>query len=283
MSMIGADPEVFLTDKSGAIIPSCDLIGGTKAEAIPFSTGNKDYKWLEDNVALEFNWSPTSSHVDFYQRVKDLRRRAEIVLQQKGYGMNIAPSHKFNKAQLSHPKALTIGCMPDVCAYDNAKKRVVDIDSLGTHRFCGGHIHLSYDKKERIPAYAVAMLMDALVGLPSLKFDKQGLRRAHYGLAGLYREKDYGVEYRTMSNWWFGVADEPLAYMACTVLSLGKSIERAPLELSNLFATIPFKDVQTAINNEDVKLAREVNQYIRWSKPARKCALDFTFHDLAGI
>jgi hypothetical protein len=86
-----------------------------------------------------------------------------------------------------------------------------------------------------------------------------------------------------MSNWWFGVADEPLAYMACTVLSLGKSIERAPLELSNLFATIPFKDVQTAINNEDVKLAREVNQYIRWSKPARKCALDFTFHDLAGI
>jgi hypothetical protein len=276
--MIGGDPEVFLIDrKSGSVVPSCDLIGGTKDKPIPFY---RNYSWLEDNVALEFNFQPVSRYGDFGALLQDLKSRARDFLAVKGLEMFIAPSYKFKKEALNNPKALSIGCSPDTCAYDGNKKRVVDIDSLGTHRFCGGHIHLSYSKKERIPSFAVAMLMDALVGLPSIWLDAQGLRRAHYGIAGLYREKPYGVEYRTMSNWWLGANNDYPAYMALTMLGIGHAIEKTPLELSNLFSIIPFKDVQSAINNEDKKLGYEVFRYIRSSAPLSKCQIDFSFGDL---
>ena len=44
--------------------------------------------------------------------------------------------------------------------------------------------------------------MDFFLGLPSLAYDNDKLRREMYGKAGCYRPKPYGVEYRTLSNAW---------------------------------------------------------------------------------
>ena len=44
--------------------------------------------------------------------------------------------------------------------------------------------------------------MDLFLGVPSVTLDSDTRRRELYGKAGAYRAKDYGVEYRTLSNFW---------------------------------------------------------------------------------
>jgi len=45
-------------------------------------------------------------------------------------------------------------------------------------------------------------MMDLYLGVPSVLMDKGELRKQLYGKAGAYRMKPYGVEYRTLSNFW---------------------------------------------------------------------------------
>ena len=48
-------------------------------------------------------------------------------------------------------------------------------------------------------------MMDLFLGVPSLWLDKDptsGIRREMYGAAGRYRVKNYGMEYRSLSNFW---------------------------------------------------------------------------------
>ncbi len=49
--------------------------------------------------------------------------------------------------------------------------------------------------------------MDLFIGAQLVKYDKDTARRELYGKAGAFREKDYGVEYRTPSNYWITSQD----------------------------------------------------------------------------
>jgi hypothetical protein len=44
--------------------------------------------------------------------------------------------------------------------------------------------------------------MDLFLGVPSILMDKGDVRKQLYGSAGAYRDKPYGGEYRTLSNFW---------------------------------------------------------------------------------
>ena len=45
-------------------------------------------------------------------------------------------------------------------------------------------------------------MLDVYLGLDSLTYDKDVERRELYGKAGAFRPKEYGVEYRVLSNAW---------------------------------------------------------------------------------
>ena len=55
---------------------------------------------------------------------------------------------------------------------------------------------------ERLSAVVSA---DIFVGLPAVLLDQQGTERKQrlYGKAGACRLKPYGIEYRTLSNFWY--------------------------------------------------------------------------------
>lgn len=201
MRTFGSDPELvlFLEDKPKSAI---DYIDGDTNERINI----KNHEFYYDNVLAECAVSPAKSKKEFVQNLKEcLQIFSGLVSPCK---LVAQASVDFPKSELNHQHARTVGCAKDFCAYEMKQKEgpLKEI-SEGTLRSCGGHIHLgdeflANDGPE--PILAVYML-DLFVGVPSVWLDKDPTskkRRKLYGHAGRYRVKPYGIEYRSLSNFW---------------------------------------------------------------------------------
>lgn len=208
---VGADIEVFLLNAAGTAIPSTGLIGGTKDAPRPLKSipnWKEGYAVQEDNVALEYNIPPAS---DGYALVYHVLRAQEAITQEiaeKGLRMAPVSSMRFTKAQLDHPQAQKAGCEPDYCVWDRKRNDPVDLDA--EIRGAGAHVHVSFlvdGKKPKFPECLVegeclTMAMDIMLGVASMKIDKDTDRRRFYGRAGAFRPKPYGIEYRVLGPWW---------------------------------------------------------------------------------
>ena len=65
-------------------------------------------------------------------------------------------------------------------------------------RSAGGHVHIETSLNKR----HVIQACDLFLGVPSVLMDEGEMRKQLYGKAGCFRPKSYGVEYRTLSNFW---------------------------------------------------------------------------------
>src|SRR5690606_20951516 len=70
-----------------------------------------------------------------------------------------------------------------------------------------GHVHVGYDNQEAINPIQLVRALDLFLGIPSVLLDNDTRRRQLYGKAGCFRKKPYGVEYRTLSNFWIHSED----------------------------------------------------------------------------
>lgn len=190
---IGCDPEIFLM-QDGKYISAIGKIGGSKLMPRPIDMVG--HMVLEDNVAVEFNIPPAEDYQNFRKSIQHVMKHLKKEL--PGYEFSQESAVSFEPDQLEDPMAQEFGCDPDYNAWtkDVNPKPCADDRSL---RSCGGHIHVGFDRLDPIQ---VVRSMDLHLGVPSIKLDKGDLRRKLYGNAGAYREKPYGVEYRTLSNFW---------------------------------------------------------------------------------
>lgn len=280
---IGADPEFFFRDsRSGSVVPAVGLLGGTKDAPIPIpelpvtGTGRsrkagikfgKGYSMQEDNVMAEFNIPPCSDSVSFAKAIVNARRGVEEhVKSQVPY---LEPTREcsrlFPDFMLVSKKAKEFGCSPDFDSYENGEpwKKISpkDLkDQGGEWRFAGGHVHIGYAAK--IPPFVVANLADVFIGLNFITADNQGMRRKLYGQPGRYRPTTFGIEYRTLSNFW--IWDENMAHsVAKAALNLGNALNSGNLmKLQTQYQEIPWADVRKAILEEDYRLGMRVMGYI---------------------
>lgn len=205
---IGCDPEFFLKDtKSGRLLSAIPFVKGTKEVPQILPKGGNIQR---DNVAVEVATDPANSKDSFVtnieatlvEAVKTLPANTEIVA---------IPSASFPKDQLKHPEALRFGCDPDYDVWkmvQNEAPCAVD----DTFRSCGAHIHVGTNGKdgnefllEWQGKFDVVKAMDCIHGVISTVLDssKESIdRRQLYGKPGAHRPKDYGVEYRVLSNYW---------------------------------------------------------------------------------
>lgn len=197
---IGADPEVFISN-AGNVVPVVGHLGGTKAEPLPVIKGALQ----EDNVLAEFNIDPARTGKEFAANIKTVMGQ----LRERLYPMDIVvkSSHMFEKNDLlrSGRQALLFGCDPDYNAYTGERNPVPSARTC--LRTAGGHIHVGYDNSTEEQNRAIVRSMDVYLGLPSLLLDDDTMRRQMYGRAGCYRTKSYGVEYRSLSNFWLRHTD----------------------------------------------------------------------------
>lgn len=197
---VGCDPELFLQDETGKLISSIGKFGGTKEAPRPMRKLGPGFALQEDNVALEFNVPPAKNGKEFAANIQtavdELSKRAA----RRGLSLAKICSHSFSPDQLDNPKARAFGCDPDYNAYTGDTNPRPQCDDP-TLRSAGGHIAFglqgdSYNLQTYVKAF------DALFALPLLLCDPDTKRRALYGKAGAYRKTPFGVEYRTLSNFW---------------------------------------------------------------------------------
>lgn len=244
---LGCDPEAFLMDAQGYLKSSVGLIGGSKMYPLPLPLGD-GYAVQEDNVALEFNIPPASNRSEFVDSIsKTLAFLTKVVDENYGLRINQQSAASFSAFELDSPGAQLFGCDPDYNAWtDKVNPRPNAADK--SLRSCGGHVHIGYDIT-KAGARSVIKMMDLFLGVPSVLMDTGELRKQLYGSAGAYREKSYGVEYRTLSNFWI-FKERLIEYVWDNT---NKAVAAAESQL-----TLSDEDTQnivTAINQNDKGLA----------------------------
>jgi hypothetical protein len=147
-----------------------------------------------------------------------------------------------------------------------------------TFRTCGGHIHIGHpiattntDRGGNPPL--VVKLMDAFVGSTALLLDKDPTsqaRRQLYGGAGTHRIASYGLEYRTLSNFWIRspylvkimfLLTRQVVELAMTKPDVVDKVI-APLELQTIINTGNIRDAQTLYEKIKSNLAWELRTLI---------------------
>ena len=225
---VGADPELFLKDSTGKFISSIGLIGGSKEAPKPIS--DYGHAIQEDNVAVEFNIPPCQTAFGFVDNIKYVLNHLESL--PLNLELAVVPSVVFDADQLDNEAAQTFGCDPDYNAYTGDENPRPEAGEGGRLRTAGGHIHVGYSDSDEHSARELVKAMDLFLAIPSMFMDSDTRRRTMYGNAGAFRKKSYGVEYRTLSNFW--IANERLmtwafenTMKAIEFVNQGKEVDRA--------------------------------------------------------
>lgn len=198
----GADPEVFVTDEKGVVIPAWEFL---PSKQVAKQTHTNHY-W--DGFQAEFTMRPSPC----------LNIQNDYMSLGLGVLLHLA-RRKFPKAQLSIQNTVdvplemlltaaeehvTFGCQPSLNAYGLQGEEIAN-PRLLKHRFAGGHIHKGWKGLTEIRAREVVKALDALVAVPCVTmFEKldNPIRRKFYGLPGEHRLPVHGLEYRVLSNAW---------------------------------------------------------------------------------
>lgn len=254
--VVGCDPEIFLIDAAGAFRSSIGIIGGSKHDPRPLPIGD-GYAVQEDNVALEFNIPPAHSAEELDKNIDNVLKYLQEEVAQHALTFSNVSAVSFPMDQLMHPAALEFGCDPDYDAWKDGAVNPRPKAEDKNLRTCGGHVHVGYKFTSREQVIEFTKYMDLFLGVQSVLLDNGELRKQLYGKAGAFRYKPYGMEYRSLSNFWIfskhlreWVWNNTEAAMDAW---LNKKVDMS----------VAGSDIQEAINSNNKPLAEKlIGQYI---------------------
>ena len=195
---LGTDPELFL-QKDNKIISAIGKIGGSKSEPQPIS--NDGHFIQEDNVAIEYNIPPCKTITDWVFHHNFVKDYLEVLVSGMGCTLAIQPIATLEDSELDNDIARLAGCTPDFDVWNECINEPVDL-SITNKRSSGGHISVGWDDFTQEQQLDMIKAMDATLGLESVLLDDDTERKKLYGKAGCFRFTAFGVEYRSLSNFW---------------------------------------------------------------------------------
>lgn len=249
--LVGCDPEVFVK-QNGLFRSAHALIKGDKKNPQKVPNGAVQV----DGLALEFNIEPVSTEDDFAYKVSDVLHTMTLMV--PDYEVVVTPVAHFDPEYMrgQPAEALELGCDPDYNAWDG----MVNVKPNGNRpmRTAAGHVHIGWTDGADIQGadhirscHAVIRQMDFYLGLPSLVYDNDTLRREMYGKAGCFRPKSYGVEYRTLSNAWLK-SEALMKWVFRNTLAGMKSV------MEGVDLSAKYGDIQAIINSSNKEAAMEI-------------------------
>ena len=249
---IGTDPEFFL--KSGdKYVAALNYITGTKESPTPLTRG---HAVMFDNVAMEFTTKPASFEKQFIRHIAQALRSVRKLLPDD-ITIVAEPSAMFEKDELDYPQCQEFGCSPDFNAYTNGERNTPPKNARKSAlRSCGAHIHVGHESLiPRVNKILMVQTMDMIHGLGFTVLDhspESVRRRKLYGKAGCFRPTDYGIEYRTLSNFWVKAPDLVRLVYRFTGEALNFLISE---NVSRLLGGVSSKEVIETINSGDAPMA----------------------------
>lgn len=257
---LGSDPEFFYK-KDGKVIGAEKVLGQLPNKQIGLGFGDSG-KVIIDGVQAELN--PTASdcresHLFFVGNLlRDVRKKLP-----PGVTAHFDQLVDIDKSEMESlsKNCQQFGCTPSFNVYGAQEVEVRDASKY-FKRSAGGHIHLGYNN-DMVRATGIlepsklVPILDIIVGNTCVLLDRSEgnkERRKNYGRAGEYRTPKYGIEYRTLSNFWldnyivahlvFGLCRQAVNYVA-------NGMDKEILRL------VDQKDIIKAINENDFDLALE--------------------------
>lgn len=268
---IGCDPEFFF--KRGNRIIGSELVfpkGTTKTEgyfpkAVPETYGAVG-KFIVDGVQAELNPQAQGCRAFMCNNIAHSFKalKQDILDKNKDISICFDRSVIISKTELNKldPNNQVFGCTPSFSAYPPSEKQL-QIDTVDAREYrvraAGGHIHLGHTQIPKMDDHReLVMLLDIIVGNTCVLIDRDKgnrERRKLYGRAGEYRLPPYGIEYRTLSNFWLHSSQlTSLVFGLCRLalsvyFGTNKECVKAFLE------ACPIEDIQKAINTNSYLLA----------------------------
>jgi hypothetical protein len=265
---IGSDPEVFLFSTiENRIISAIPYIPGSKHEPSPLKELGDHYAIQTDNVMIEFCIPPAYNSNELWNSMNKTVEYINSILPQ-GMIILIKASSIIDEDQLQHPQALEFGCDSDYNVWSEEVNEKANPNLVPGLRSAGGHVHVSYNDPDMETSMKLVKALDLFLGIPSVILDEDDQRKKLYGKAGAFRFKDYGIEYRSLSNFW--ITSQELTkfvydgvHQACNFVS--KGIEFTDEDAIN---------IQLAINTNNKELAFQLMHKFKVKVPQAILAFD---------
>lgn len=246
---LGTDPELFL-QKDNKIISAIGKIGGSKSEPQPIS--DEGHFIQEDNVAIEYNIPPCKNVDDWIFHHNFVKDYLEVLVSGMGCTLAIQPSAVLDESELDNDIARLAGCEPDFDVWNECINEPADLSATNS-RSCGGHISVGWDNPTQEQQLDMVKAMDATVGLESVLLDNDIERKKLYGKAGCFRFREYGIEYRSLSNFWIK-NDESLNWAWNTTMKAIDLVNSGKIEEINKRGD----QIVKAINTNNKELASKL-------------------------
>jgi hypothetical protein len=202
---------------------------------------------------VEFNIPPAKNEDEFHNYIQEALGYIQSTLPPT-LDIFAFPSARVDKAWLVTENARIFGCEPDFDAWKFGEQNPRPNGETNI-RSCGAHLHVGYEHPNYELSMALIRAMDIHIGLPSIIQEPENERKSLYGKAGAFRSKTYGVEYRTVSNYY--IRDPKL-----TKWAFNNTLQA--VEFVNTGASVNMEEaeaIQAAINLNDKPLAQTMCDY----------------------
>lgn len=250
-------------------------------------------KTVIDGVQAELHPRASSCREILASEISLCFHSLKETLKAKGVRVVVAPLVNVSQSEIDSltPQSQVFGCEPSRNIYQNAEESSIKVDAKKyLKRSAGGHVHLgnffadilneparniSADQRQWGGKYAIAErtektlkqmpdvlvpILDIIVGNTCVLLDQDEgniERRANYGRVGEFRIKPYGLEYRTLSNFW--LKSYPLMSLVYGLARFAVHlVEQSKPDndyVSALIGAVNREDIIKAINDNDFDLA----------------------------
>lgn len=275
MVTYGCDPEGFFRGKDGELIGSEKVLGNTPSTVMPGYIGTI----VRDGVQFEIHPNSVTNRQFLIRYIGYCVTHLYTIATNKGavvsWDMLVDVTRELLDSLSEDSRVL--GCSPSLNIYGDKPLKCNPQTYL--KRSAGGHAHfgvswpavyepykqgLANDERYRLPH-----LFDIFVGNSCVLLDRDEgeiERRENYGRAGEYRLPNYGIEYRTPSNFWLRsapLADFIFGMGSMAIAVLGHTIAGVHDFEQELVDTVNIEQVALAIDTNNFELAKQNLENIR--------------------
>ena len=255
----GTDPEVFVVDANGVVIPAWKFLGTKKqATGHKLLEGSYNNRAFYDGFQGEFTTKAGGCHDGQISAIRHGLR--EILVAAQKFDPKATLTHKcvlevpYEMMQSASDDHAALGCEPSLNVYDEEPLSIPYPKQLAI-RFAGCHMHWGRQLGQHAIKRAVKA-MDAIAGVAMVSL-LDGLederRRQFYGRAGEYRLPAHGIEWRVPSS---AVLVHPVVTYLCFDFARMAYSNGIILKAQNWKTSET--EVREIVNSCDVKAARKV-------------------------